>query len=49
MAWRETLRWATEGAWVQNLPDTFQWFGLEQGAGQAVILVSAAAMFSGFA
>jgi len=24
MAWRETLRWATEGAWVQNLPDTFQ-------------------------
>src|SRR5882672_11162107 len=49
MAWRETLRWSTEGAWVQNLPDTFQWFGLEQGAGQAVILVLAAAVFSGFA
>jgi rhamnose transport system permease protein len=49
MAWRETLRWVTEGAWVQNLPNSFQWFGLEQGAGQAVILVSAAAVFSGFA
>src|SRR5262249_3042750 len=49
MAWRETLRWATEGAWVQNLPDSFQWFGLGQDAGQAVILVSAAAVFAGFA
>src|SRR5437667_2119939 len=49
MAWRETLRWATEGAWVQNLPDTFQWFGLGQGAGQAVILISTAAVFLAFA
>ena len=49
MAWRETLRWATEGAWVQNLPDTFQWFGLGQGAGQAAILISTAAVFLAFA
>jgi rhamnose transport system permease protein len=49
MAWRETLRWATEGAWVQNLPNTFQWFGLSQDGGQAVILIAAAAVFAGFA
>src|SRR3954451_18135427 len=27
---RDALRWATEGAWVQNLPPAFQWFGLPQ-------------------
>src|SRR5882724_3754926 len=25
--WRDGLRWITEGAWVQNLPANFQWFG----------------------
>jgi rhamnose transport system permease protein len=49
MAWRETLRWSTEGAWVQNLPGAFQWFGLDQDAGQAVILISTAAVFLAFA
>src|SRR5881392_1357831 len=24
--WRDALRWATEGAWVQDLPANFQWF-----------------------
>ena len=32
VALREALRWATEGAWVQDLPDGFQWFGLTQAA-----------------
>jgi rhamnose transport system permease protein len=43
------LRWSTEGAWVQNLPGAFQWFGLDQDAGQAVILISTAAVFLAFA
>jgi rhamnose transport system permease protein len=30
VALRDALRWATEGAWVQNLPHGFQWFGLPQ-------------------
>jgi rhamnose transport system permease protein len=30
VALRDGLRWATEGAWVQNLPPGFQWFGLPQ-------------------
>ncbi|HVF27830.1 MAG TPA: ABC transporter permease, partial [Pyrinomonadaceae bacterium] len=34
VALRDALRWATEGSWVQNLPATFQWFGLGQAAGQ---------------
>ena len=29
---RDALRWATEGAWVQDLPTDFQWMGLSQGA-----------------
>jgi rhamnose transport system permease protein len=27
---REALRWATEGAWVQDLPTRFQWLGQSQ-------------------
>lgn len=46
MIWREGLRWATEGAWVQGLPDAFQWFGLSQGAGGVAILVGAAGIFA---
>ena len=34
VAWREALRWATEGVWVQDLPAGFQWFGLGQDAGR---------------
>jgi len=30
VAWREGLRWATQGAWVQGLPASFQWLGLSQ-------------------
>jgi rhamnose transport system permease protein len=29
-ALRDGLRWATEGAWVQDLPPAFQWLGLTQ-------------------
>lgn len=27
IAWREALRWVTEGAWIQDLPAHFQWLG----------------------
>jgi rhamnose transport system permease protein len=32
VAWRDGLRWATEGAWIQGLPASFQWLGLSQHA-----------------
>ena len=41
VAWRDALRWATEGAWVQDLPNDFQWFGLAPAAAQALIVVVA--------
>jgi rhamnose transport system permease protein len=27
IAWREALRWITQGAWIQELPAQFQWLG----------------------
>ncbi len=47
--WRDALRWVTEGAWVQNLPENFQWFGLGQGAGELLIVAITAVLFLGFA
>jgi rhamnose transport system permease protein len=40
--WRDGLRWLTEGAWVQGLPATFQWFGLSQRGGEGLIVASSA-------
>jgi rhamnose transport system permease protein len=38
VAWRDALRWTTQGAWVQGLPASFQWFGLGQTvAGWAIV------------
>lgn len=36
VALRDALRWATQGAWVQNLPASYQWLGLSQAAYPAV-------------
>jgi len=44
VAWRDGLRWITEGAWIQDLPAGFQWFGLGQSAGQWVIVATAVAV-----
>src|SRR4029078_9971662 len=44
VAWRDALRWATEGAWVQDLPANFQWLGLAPAAAQALIVVVAIAV-----
>ena len=47
--WRDALRWVTEGAWVQNLPANFQWFGFSQHAGEFAIAGIALLVFTGFA
>jgi rhamnose transport system permease protein len=39
VALRDALRWTTEGAWVQDLPAEFQWFGLSQAAYPVVALL----------
>jgi rhamnose transport system permease protein len=41
VAFRDALRWTTEGAWIQDLPTSFQWFGLSQ-AGSAFVTIAAA-------
>jgi rhamnose transport system permease protein len=49
VALRDGLRWITQGAWVQDLPPGFQWFGLSATGsrlvtvGIAVVLLVAAA------
>jgi rhamnose transport system permease protein len=44
VALRDGLRWATQGAWVQDLPPGFQWLGLGQTASQAVTIAVAVAL-----
>jgi rhamnose transport system permease protein len=36
VALRDALRWATDGAWIQDLPPDFQWLGLGQ-AGYPIV------------
>jgi rhamnose transport system permease protein len=48
VAWRDLLRWTTEGTWVQDLPANFQWFGFGQAVGQWLIVLIALAFFAGF-
>src|SRR5262245_30284109 len=49
VALRDALRWTTQGAWVENLPATFQWLGVAQNAfpivagGTVTVLVVAVA------
>lgn len=45
VAWREALRWITGGAWVEGLPNSFQWMGLGQASGQIMIVIAALAVF----
>jgi rhamnose transport system permease protein len=47
--WRDALRWTTEGAWVQGLPENFQWFGLGQSAGEILIITLSLIVFAAFA
>lgn len=47
--WRDALRWLTEGAWVQDLPSDFQWFGLGQGSGELLMIAITFLIFGIFA
>jgi rhamnose transport system permease protein len=42
VALRDGLRWITEGAWVQDLPANFQWFGQPQLVSEGIAVASAA-------
>jgi rhamnose transport system permease protein len=46
---RESLRLAREGEAVRNLPESFQWFGASQQAGQWIMILAAASIFAVFA
>ncbi len=41
---RDSLRWATGGKWVQDLPASFQWFGFSQRGGQWLLALMTAAI-----
>jgi rhamnose transport system permease protein len=45
VALRDGLRWTMQGAWVENLPASFQWLGLGQSAYPFVACAIAAAVF----
>ncbi|HXB69398.1 MAG TPA: ABC transporter permease [Candidatus Acidoferrales bacterium] len=49
VALRDGLRWTTQGAWVQNLPADFQWFGLSQAASQSATFLCALLLLAGMA
>jgi rhamnose transport system permease protein len=49
VALRDGLRWVTQGAWVQNLPPGFHWFGLSQAASDLVTIAAAAIIIAKFA
>jgi rhamnose transport system permease protein len=44
VALRDGLRWITQGAWVQDLPASFQWLGLTQAAYPIVTCGAAVAL-----
>jgi rhamnose transport system permease protein len=44
VALRDALRWQTQGAWVQDLPPNFQWFGLTQAAYPTVTFLTVAVL-----
>ncbi|HEY1216654.1 MAG TPA: ABC transporter permease [Bryobacteraceae bacterium] len=47
VAGREALSWITGGAWLEGLPANFQWFGLGQQVGQAMIIALTLILFAG--
>ncbi len=49
IAWRDGLRWATQGAWIDRLPARFQWMGLPQSFYPVFMLLAAAGIAAGAA
>lgn len=47
VAFRDALRWITQGAWVQDLPANFQWLGRTQAASNAITFAVAGALAIG--
>ena len=47
VAFRDALRWITQGAWVQDLPASFQWLGRTQAASNAITFAVAGALAIG--
>jgi rhamnose transport system permease protein len=47
VALRDGLRWVTQGAWVQDLPADFLWFGQSQTASEIITIACAAALTVG--
>jgi rhamnose transport system permease protein len=43
---KEALRWERQGEFVKNLPASFQWLGLGQGAGRWMIVLVALGVFA---
>ncbi len=48
IALREVLRWATEGAWIQDLPPSYQWLGLGSRGYPFVVLALVIGLQAGF-
>jgi len=46
---RDALRWATQGAWVDDLPAGFQWLGLSQASYPLMMFLIAIALAAAFA
>ena len=44
VALRDGLRWITQGAWIQDLPPNFQWFGQSQAASEIFTIAWALAL-----
>jgi rhamnose transport system permease protein len=49
VALRDGLRWATQGAWVDDLPAGFQWLGLSQSVYPLMMLMVASVLAGAFA
>jgi rhamnose transport system permease protein len=49
VAWRDGLLWVTQGAWIQGLPASFQWFGFSQRFGESVLVAVTLLVFIVFA
>lgn len=49
VAWRNATQWVTQGAWVQDLPGDFQWFGLGQRPAEILMVLISVVVLLGFA
>jgi rhamnose transport system permease protein len=47
VAFRDALRWITQGAWVQDLPANFQWLSMTQAASNTITFLVAGALAIG--